>query len=122
MGDPPTKEQIAQEQEEMNSVLPPPSYDHGYRSKKRFEEVKRRSIVKRRSLIEIQSGKGSNLTKEQLLDVKVEDRPDGTKHYAFGGDENKKKKKKKKDKAEHKEKKDKSSKKKKRDKKRRREE
>merc|ERR1712048_588379 len=87
---------IAKEQEEMNSVLPPPSYDHDHRSKKRFEEVKRRSLVKRRSVIEIQSGKGASLTKEQLLDVKPEDRPDGTQHYAFGGDENKKKKKKKK--------------------------
>merc|ERR1712026_353976 len=52
-----------------------------------------RSLVKRRSPIEIQSGKGGNLTKEQLLDVKPEDRPDGTQHYAFGGDEKKKKKK-----------------------------
>merc|ERR1739846_86823 len=89
-------EQIEREQEEMNSVLPPPGYDHAHRSKKRFEEVKRRPLVKRRSLIEIQSGKGTNLTKEQLLDVKPEDRPDGTQHYAFGGNENKKKKKKKK--------------------------
>lgn len=71
---PPTPEQVAEEMEQMNKVLPPPAYDPNSKSKQKFEEVKRRSIVKRRSLIEISRGQKPN--EEDLVDVKPEDRPD----------------------------------------------
>lgn len=70
---PPTPDQIAEEMEEMNKVLPPPAYDPNSKSKQKFEEVKRRSIVKRRSLIEI--SQGHKPSEEALKDVKPEDRP-----------------------------------------------
>lgn len=71
---PPTPEQVAEELDEMNKVLPPPAYDPNSKSKQKFEEVKRRSIVKRRSLIEI--SRGQKPSEDAMIDVKPEDRPD----------------------------------------------
>jgi len=70
---PPTPEQIAQEKEKMNQILPPPAFNVQSQSKKKFEEVKRRSIAKRHSLIKI--GRGEKPTEEEMRDVRPEDRP-----------------------------------------------
>jgi len=71
---PPTPEQIAQEKDRMNEILPPPAFNANSQSKHKFEEVKRRSIAKRHSLIKIK--KGEKPTEEEMRDVKPEDRPD----------------------------------------------
>merc|ERR1711972_868723 len=93
--DPPTERQIEEEREEMQAELPPPSYDPETKSKKKFEEVNRRSLVKRRSLIDIKSGKTDGLTEEQLLDVKREDRPTAMTSAPYSGDKKHRKRKKK---------------------------
>merc|ERR1711879_450831 len=82
---PPTKEQIAKEQEEMNAQLPPPEYDPTTKSKKRFEEVKRRS------LIAIKQGNTAGLKDEDLLDVKPSSRPKKMKSAPSSGSKKKKK-------------------------------
>lgn len=71
---PPTPEQISEEKDQMNKVLPPPCYNANSQSKQKFEEVKRRSMVKRKSLIEI--SRGNKPAEEDMKDVKAEDRPD----------------------------------------------
>lgn len=71
---PPTPEQISQEKDRMNEILPPPAFNSSSTSKQKFEEVKRRSIAKRHSLIKI--SRGEKPTEEEMRDVKAEDRPD----------------------------------------------
>jgi len=71
---PPTPEQIAEEKQRMNEILPPPAFNANSNSKQKFEEVKRRSLAKRRSLIKIQ--RGEKPTEEEMRDVRPEDRPD----------------------------------------------
>lgn len=71
---PPTPAQVAEEKEAMKSILPPPRYDPKSQSKKKFEEVKKRSIIKRNSLIKIK--RGESTTKEELIDVKPQDLPE----------------------------------------------
>jgi len=71
---PPTPEQIAEEKQRMNEILPPPAFNANSNSKQKFEEVKRRSLAKRRSLIKIK--RGEKPTEEEMRDVKPEDRPD----------------------------------------------
>lgn len=71
---PPTPEQIAEEKQRMNEILPPPAFNANSNTKQKFEEVKRRSLAKRRSLIKIQRGEKPN--EEEMRDVRPEDRPD----------------------------------------------
>merc|ERR1712217_4529 len=71
---PPTPEQIADEKMKMGEILPPPQFNPDSQSKRKFEEVKRRSLAKRRSLIKI--ARGEKPTEEEMRDVRPEDRPD----------------------------------------------
>merc|ERR1712217_860734 len=53
---------------------PTPEFNPDSQSKRKFEEVKRRSLAKRRSLIKI--ARGEKPTEEEMRDVRPEDRPD----------------------------------------------
>merc|ERR1711879_495560 len=62
-----------------------------WESKKRFEEVTRRSLVKRRSLMGIKQGNTAGLKDEDLLDVKPSSRPKKMKSAPYSGSKKKKK-------------------------------